>query len=575
MMTAACLSGLWAPNKSSAVSSFERPISPMRPKSPSELYDIPSFGNVSLLHFTDCHAQLLPSYYREPNIHLGIGKEMDSQIPHLVGKHFLERFNIPHRTQQSYALSFLDFPDLAAKYGKTGGFAHLATLVKKLRDSRPGALLLDGGDTWQGSATSLWTKGQDMVDATLLLGVDAMSGHWEFTLGEQRLLEIIENDLKGKIDFLAQNVVDYEFEDTIFRRYVIKEINNVPIAIIGQAFPYMQVAHPKHLVGQWQYGIREMQLQETIDQARKDGAQAVVLLSHNGLDVDLKLARRVSGIDVILGGHTHDAVPIAMPIKNSGGRTIVTNAGTNTKFLTVFDMDIRQGKMRDFRFNLLPIFSNLLKPDPEMEAYIKKVRAPFKEKLSEKLAVTQDLLYRRGTFNGSFDQVILDALMTTQDAQIALSPGFRWGTTLLPGSDITMEDVMAQTAITYPTVTRNEFTGAQLKEILEENADNRFSSNPYLQQGGDMARVGGMQYRLTPQADIGSRIHDMTLNGKPIEAKKKYVVAGWASVNEIEEGQPAWDVVADYLKDIKTVKVTKVNCPNLDAVKGNLGIGKA
>ncbi len=564
LIAAAATTGLWSHNASSAPGQVAKSTT-------NNLYDIPVNGNVSLLHITDTHAQLSPAYYREPHVHLGYGDNQGEQIPYLVGKYFLERFKIPHRTEKAYALTFLDFPELAHRYGKTGGFAYLASLVKQVRAIRPDSLLLDGGDTFQGSATALWTKGQDMVDAIKLLGVDVMTGHWEFTYGMDRLNEILEKDLKGSIDFVAQNVVDNEFEDPVFKPYVIREINNVPVAIIGQAFPYTPIAHPKHLVQNWQFGIREDLLQQNVDKAKAEGAQVIVLLSHNGMDVDLKLASRVTGIDFILGGHTHDAVPEPVVISNPGGKTVVINSGTNGKFLSVLDLNVRNGRLRDYKYRLVPVFANLLEPDPEMEAYIHKVRKPFLDKLNETLAITDDLLYRRGTFNGTFDQLILNALLKSQDAEIALSPGFRWGTTILPGANITMEDVMAQTAITYPHVTRNEMSGERIKYILEDLADNRFSRDPYRQQGGDMVRVGALQYRLNPAGKMGTRISALTLNGKPIQPNKKYVVAGWASVQDDKNTAPVWDVVSDYLRDKKFIMVNDVNQPTLPDLKGNMG----
>ncbi len=564
LIAAAATTGLWSHNASSAPGQVAKSTT-------NNLYDIPVNGNVSLLHITDTHAQLSPAYYREPHVHLGYGDNQGEQIPYLVGKYFLERFKIPHRTEKAYALTFLDFPELAHRYGKTGGFAYLASLVKQVRATRPDSLLLDGGDTFQGSATALWTKGQDMVDAIKLLGVDVMTGHWEFTYGMDRLNEILEKDLKGSIDFVAQNVVDNEFEDPVFKPYVIREINNVPVAIIGQAFPYTPIAHPKHLVQNWQFGIREDLLQQNVDKAKAEGAQVIVLLSHNGMDVDLKLASRVTGIDFILGGHTHDAVPEPVVISNPGGKTVVINSGTNGKFLSVLDLNVRNGRLRDYKYRLVPVFANLLEPDPEMEAYIHKVRKPFLDKLNETLAITDDLLYRRGTFNGTFDQLILNALLKSQDAEIALSPGFRWGTTILPGANITMEDVMAQTAITYPHVTRNEMSGERIKYILEDLADNRFSRDPYRQQGGDMVRVGALQYRLNPAGKMGTRISALTLNGKPIQPNKKYVVAGWASVQDDKNTAPVWDVVSDYLRDKKFIMVNDVNQPTLPDLKGNMG----
>ncbi len=443
-----------------------------------ELYDIPRFGNVSLLHYTDTHAQLLPIYYREPDTHIGTGA-MAGKIPHLVGDYFLDRFNIPRNSPEAYALAYMNFPELAKKYGAMGGYAQMTTLVKQLRASRPGALLLDGGDSWQGSATALWTNAQDMVDASLLMGVDAMTAHWEFTYGMNRVKEVIENDFAGKLDFLAQNVVDYEFEDPIFNPYVIKEINDTRVAIIGQAFPYTPIANPRHLVSDWQFGINEERAQAMVDQARDGGAQVVILLSHNGMDIDLKMASRITGVDAILGGHTHDAIPVALPIKNRSGQTLVINSGSNGKFLSVLDLEVRNGKVRDYHYRLLPVFSNLIEPDRAMEAHIKKVRAPFLHTLNKALAVSDELLYRRGTFTGTFDQLIVDSLLQEKGSEIAFSPGFRWGTNILPGQTITLEDVMSQTAITYPATTVNELTGTNIKELLEDIADNRFNIDPY------------------------------------------------------------------------------------------------
>ena len=572
MMIAASAVGIWTPKNSSAASGMERAPGIINTSLPGDVYNIPKFGNVSLMHFTDCHAQLTPTYYREPDIHIGIGELMKNEVPHLVGKHVLERFNIPKRSNQAYALSFLDFPELAARYGKTGGFAHLATLVKRIRAERPNALLLDGGDTWQGSATSLWTNAQDMVDASLLLGVDVMTGHWEFTYGAERLNEILENDFKGKIDFVAQNVVDLEFEDAVFNDCTIKEINGTQVAIVGQAFPYTPIANPRHFVDGWQFGIQEEQLQRCVNKARDDGAQVVVLLSHNGMDIDLKLANRIRGIDAIMGGHTHDAVPTAVEVRNSGGTTLVINSGTSGKFLSVLDLDVQKGKIKDFKYHLVPVFSNLLEPDPQMSAHIEKVRAPYEDKLKEVLAVNEDILYRRGTFTGTFDQIIVDALMKTLDTQMAFSPGFRWGTTILPGSPITVEDLMSQTAITYPEVRRMNMTGAEIKEVLEDIADNRFNPDPYMQQGGDMVRIGGLNYTIDPTMNKGHRIQEMELNGKRVQANKKYAVGAWAGMEKEQNGQPIWDVVGNYLRDKKVVKAVNLNTPKIKNVADNKGV---
>ncbi|MEO5701618.1 MAG: thiosulfohydrolase SoxB [Casimicrobiaceae bacterium] len=541
-----------------------------------KLYDaVTPFGNVSLLHFTDCHAQLLPVYFREPSVNIGIG-EAAARPPHLVGEAFLKHFGIAPGTPEAYAFTYLDFERAAQTYGQVGGFAHLATLVKKMRASRPGALLLDGGDTWQGSATALWTKGQDMIDAQKLLGVEIMTGHWEFTLGADRVKEVVDKDFAGKIDFIAQNVKTADFGDQVFPPHVMRTINGVPVAIIGQAFPYTPIANPRYFVAEWTFGIQDENLQTVIDTVRGKGVQVVVLLSHNGMDVDLKLAGRMRGLDVILGGHTHDGVPQPVPVKNPGGTTLVTNAGSNGKFLAVLDLDVRGGRVADVRYRLLPVFSRFLPADAAMAAHVAKVRAPYLAKLDEKLAVTEALLYRRGNFNGTFDQVILDALMAEKDAEIAFSPGFRWGTSLLPGQAITFDHLMDQTAITYPYVTLSEINGAMIKTILEDVADNLFNPDPYYQQGGDMVRVGGLQYTIDPRADMGGRITAMTLRGKAIDPSKIYKVAGWAPVSaeaRAAGGEPVWDVIARYLRAQKTIRPRPLNLPVIIGMEGNPGIG--
>ncbi len=535
------------------------------------MYDIAAFGNVSLLHFTDCHAQLLPVYFREPSVNLGVA-DAQGRAPHLVGERLLKEFGIRPDTPQAHAFTYLDFEEAARTYGKVGGFAHLATLVKRLKSSRPGALLLDGGDTWQGSATALWSKGQDMVDACKLLGVDVMTGHWEFTYGAARVEEIIARDLKGHVDFVAQNVRTTDFEDPVFASHTLRTINGVPVAIIGQAFPYTPIANPRYLVPEWSFGIQDQRLQEIVDEVRAKGAQVVVLLSHNGMDVDLQLATRVTGIDAILGGHTHDGVPQPVKMRNAAGTTLVTNAGSNGKFLGVLDFDVKGGKVADFRYRLLPVFSNLLPPDAQMQSLIDGVRAPHRARLEETLAVTEGLLYRRGNFNGTFDQLILDALMEVKDAQIAFSPGFRWGTTLLPGQPITREHLMDQTAITYPYTTVNELSGEMIRTILEDVADNLFNPDPYYQQGGDMVRVGGMTYACTPGEKAGSRISDMRLNGVPIDASRTYRVAGWAPVAEGATGEPIWEVVEGWLAARRTIAPRRPNQPRLIGVQGNPGM---
>jgi sulfur-oxidizing protein SoxB len=557
-------------------------------RQPSDLYEVPKFGNVSILHITDVHAQLNPIYFREPNVNLGIGSAL-GKAPHLVGQALLKHFGIPVGGIEAHAFTYLDFDKAATQYGKVGGFAHLKTLVKRVRDSRgPGnSLLLDGGDTWQGSGTAYWTRGRDMVGACNLLGVDVMTGHWEFTYLDK---EVIANIGEFKGDFVAQNVrvkddamFDYKFQDfpgfnadagLAFKPYTIKTVGGARVAVIGQAFPYTPIANPQRFIPDWTFGINDADMQKVVDQVRsKEKPDVVVVISHNGMDVDLKMAERVSGIDAIFGGHTHDGVPAPTVVKNAGGQTLVTNAGSNGKFLGVMDLDVKDGKVRDFRYRLLPVFSNLLPADAEMQAYITQVRAPYKDKLEVKLATAEELLYRRGNFNGTFDQVICDALRVVNDAQVSLSPGFRWGTTVLPGQDITMDHVMDQTCITYPETYRREMTGEEIKTILEDVCDNLFNKDPYYQQGGDMVRVGGLDYVCDPLADAGKRISAMTLDdGTPVDAAKKYVVAGWATVGAQSPGEPIWDTVAKYLKSQGTVKIKKLNTPKLVNVAGNPGI---
>lgn len=539
-----------------------------------KFYDLPKFGNIHFLHFTDCHAQLLPIYFREPNVNLGIGTQ-EGKTPHLVGEYFLKANGIAPGTRDAHAFTYLDYVAAAQNYGKMGGFAHMATLVKQMKANRPGALLLDGGDTWQGSGTALWTNGQDMVDAALALGVDVMTPHWEMTLGEKRVMEIVNGDFKGKVSFIAQNIKTADFGDMVFNPYVMKVQNGIQVAIIGQAFPYTPIANPRYFTPDWTFGIQEENMQKTIDEVRSKGAKVVVLLSHNGMDVDLKMASRVRGLDAILGGHTHDGVPIPVKVKNAGGITLVTNAGSNSKFLGVLDFDVKGGKPVDFRYKLLPIFSNMITADPTMSKLITKVRAPYETKLNEKLATTEGLLYRRGNFNGSFDQLILDGLMAQKNAEIAFSPGFRWGTSLLPGQAITRENLLDQTAITYPYSTVTSMSGETIKTILEDVADNLFNPDPYYQQGGDMVRVGGMQYTIDPTQTAGKRITDMRLNGKSIEASKTYKVAGWAPVSEEAKnagGEPIWDVIERHLRDVKVVKAVKLNEPIIKGVTNNPGM---
>lgn len=528
------------------------------------VYDFERFGNARILHMTDTHAQLQPVLFREPSVNIGVGS-MAGQPPHLVGRNFLERFQVKPDSADAYAFTCLDFEKSAARFGKLGGFAHLKTLIDRLRsDVGPGnSTLLDGGDLWQGSGLANAMQGADMVEAANLLGIEAMTGHWEFTYGEKVLRA---NLAKFKGEFLAQNVFLTEeaaFNDApafdqasgrVFKPYVIKEIGGHRVAVIGQAFPYVPIAHPKRFTPDWTFGIRDDELQKLVYALRgNEKIDAIVLLSHNGMDVDLKLASRVSGIDVILGGHTHDAVPQPIRVNNAGGVTLVTNAGSNGKFLGVLDLDLAKGKLRDVRYRLLPVFAELLRPDAEMQALIERLRAPHASRFNEKIATASQLLYRRGNFNGSVDTLLCDALRQQLDAEIALSPGFRWGTSVLPGQAVTMEDVLAETATTYSEVYAQSMTGEQIKSILEDVCDNLFNTDPYYQQGGDMVRVGGLAYTCAPTESVGNRITDLKLhNGRALEASKAYKVAGWASVNE-QKGEPVWDVFAKHLRSGKSL----------------------
>jgi len=549
------------------------------------LYDIGRFGNARVLHMTDTHAQLLPVYFREPSVNIGIGT-MEGRPPHLVGRAFLEHFGIKPGGRASYAFTFLDFQEAAHRYGRMGGFAHLKTLIDRLRDGAGAgnSVLLDGGDLWQGSGLANVVQGADMIEVANLLGIEAMTGHWEFTYGEK----ILRQNLKRfKGEFLAQNVFltdEAAFNDApafdsasgrVFKPATIKEVGGHRIGIVGQAMPYVPIAHPKRFVPDWTFGIRDAELQKVVDGLRRhDQVDAVLLLSHNGMDVDLKLASRVSGIDVILGGHTHDAVPQPSVVANPGGKTLVTNAGSSGKFLAVLDLELGKGSVKNVRYHLLPIFAKLLPADRGTQALIDRLRAPYADKFGEKLATADELLYRRGNFIGPMDQVICDALRQELDAQIALSPGFRFGATVLAGGPITMEDLLTETAITYPQTYVQDMTGSQIKAIMEDIVDNLFNPDPYYQQGGDMVRVGGMNYACAPGESIGNRISEMSLDdGTLIEADKSYRVAGWASVNP-QEGKPVTEIVAKSLREKKVVRFGRVNRVTLKGGAHNPGFAE-
>jgi sulfur-oxidizing protein SoxB len=518
--------------------------------SEAELLKFDALGNVTLLHVADIHGQLMPVYFREPSVNLGVG-EAKGLPPHLTGSDFLKRFGIPAKSAAAYAMSSENFSSLAKSYGRIGGLDRLATVVKRIRAERGDKVLfLDGGDTWQGSLGANRSLGQDMVDCMALLKPDAMTGHWEFTYGEARVKELI----KGLgFPFLALNIRDTEWNEPAFEPMKMFERGGVKVAVLGQAFPYTPVANPRWLMPKWEFGIREEDVRAHFEKARKAGAQLVVLLSHNGFDVDRKLAARVPGIDVILTSHTHDALPEAVKV----GDTLLIASGSAGKFVSRLDLDVQNGAVRGFRYKLIPLFADVIKPDAEMAATIAKARAPHAKELARVVGHSEQLLYRRGNFNGTFDDLICAALLKERDAELVLSPGFRFGTSVLPGSAITVEDIHNATAITYPQVYRLAMTGERLKDILEDVADNLFNPDPYYQQGGDMVRCGGLGYAIDVGKPIGQRISAMThlKTGKPIEPAKEYTVAGWASVNEGTQGPPVWDLVERYVAAEKTVRI--------------------
>ena len=512
-------------------------------------------GQVTLLHMADVHAQLRPLWFREPLVNIGVG-EAAGLAPHLTGSDMLKAYGLADGSLDAYMLTPLDFEAMARSYGRVGGMDRMATLVKAIRDSRGAGrvLFLDGGDLLQGSYTALATKGADMVTVAEQLGVEATTGHWEFTLGADRIAELYgSHDRKGsaKMAFLAGNVVDTDFEEPVFGSTKFFEKGGVTIAVIGQAFPYTPIANPRWMMPKWSFGIREETLRRHVKSARAKGADIVVLLSHNGFDVDRKLASRVKGLDVILTGHTHDALPAPVKV----GNTLLVASGSHGKFLSRLDLEVKGSRVTDYRYALIPVLADAIDPDPVMTAVIDRIRAPYREMLGTALAHTDALLYRRGNFNGTLDDLICDAMLEVRHADICLSPGFRWGPTLLPGEAITWEDIYDATAITYPNCYVTRMSGETLKAVLEDVADNLFNPDPYYQQGGDMVRVGGMSYAIAPAAAMGSRISDMRLepSGKPIEAGQTYRVAGWGSINPHIDGPPIWDVLAEYLKQHQTV----------------------
>ena len=518
--------------------------------SQGDLLDFQTFGNVTLIHITDLHAQLKPVYYREAGINIGVG-DASGLPPHLTGTDFLKAYGVSPGTPSSYALSSADFSALAKTYGRVGGLDRAATVIKAIRADRPDALLLDGGDTWQGSYTALKTGGQDMVDAMNTLGVEAMTGHWEFTLGIDRVRDIIDNELN--FPFLGANIFDTEWDERAFEPYQFFVRGGVNIAVIGQAFPYTPIANPAWMFPELSFGVREENMAKLIAEVRQKGAGLVVLLSHNGFDVDRKLAANVPGIDVILTGHSHDVLPEPVIV----GTTLLIASGSHGKFVTRLDLDVDGGQVKGFAHRLIPVFADVIEPDPHMADLIQTSRAPFESELSEVLGQTETALYRRGNFNGTWDDLICQSLLQERQADIALSPGFRWGPSLVPGDDITREDLFNVTSMSYPNAYRTEMTGEYLHTVLEDVADNLFNPDPYYQQGGDMVRVGGMQYTIDITKPRGKRISNMTLakTGASVDPSSTYIVAGWASVAEFTEGPPIWDVVEAYIRTQKSIHV--------------------
>ena len=524
------------------------------PSAADRLLEFPPLGNVTLLHLTDSHATLQPVFFREPDTLLGVGDER-GKPPYLTGMEFLRAYHVAPGTAAAYALSAVDFTTLAARYGRMGGYAHLATLIKRIRAERSGrTILLDGGDALQGSATALWSRGEDMLRATNQLGVEVFTAHWEFAYGIDRVKELFgDRERPGRFrgDFLAQNVAETGWDEPVFRPYTIREAGGVRVGIIGQAFPYTPVSHPRRFVPDLTFGIRDDRIQALADELREaKKVDVVVLLSHNGVGVDMKLASRVTGVDVILGGHTHDGLPAPLRV----GRTLIVNSGSHGKFLSRLDLDVRNGRIVDHRYRLLPVLSRVVPEDPDMARLIREIRAPHETKLGERLAVSESLLYRRGNFNGTFDELILDALLKRADAQVAFSPGFRWGITIVPGQAITLEDVYSHTALTYPNTWVRQMSGAEIHRMMEDVADNLFHPDPYYRQGGDMVRMGGLTYAIEPGKPMGRRIRDIRVAGQPLDPGRDYKATGWASIGEAD-GPPAWDVVADHLRRIKRVKL--------------------
>jgi len=522
---------------------------------PDRLLGFEPLGNVTLLHMTDPHATLLPVYYREPDTLIGVGDEA-GRPPYLTGEAFLKAYGLTRGSAEAYAMTCLDFAALAARYGRMGGYAHVATLVMRVRAERPGkTILLDGGDTLQGSATALWTRGEDMVRAMNLLGVEVFTPHWEFTHGIDRVKELFgDRESRGLFtgDFVCHNCKELNWDEPVFHPYTIREVGGVKVGVIGQGFPYVPISHPQRFVPNLTFGIQEAQAQRLVNELRRDKkVDCVVVLSHNGVSADLKMAGRVHGIDVILGGHTHDGLPRPILV----GTTLVINSGAHGKFLSRLDLDVKAGAVTGYRYKLIPVLSTHVPEDPDMARLIREIRAPWEAQLAERLAVSETLLYRRGNFNGSFDEVLLDALLKRFDAQVALSPGFRWGVTIVPGQTITLEDVYAHTALTYPNTLVRDLTGAEIRQVMEDVADNLFHPDPYLRQGGDMVRVGGLSYTIEPGKPMGRRISDIRVGGRPMSPDRRYRTAGWASSGPEAPGPPAYDVVAEHLRGLKRVRL--------------------
>jgi S-sulfosulfanyl-L-cysteine sulfohydrolase len=535
------------------------------------MYAPAKFGDVSLIHLADRHAQLLPQYYREPSARVGVGQGRN-EPPFLVGEHLLERFRVMPSTPHAHALTHLRFEDAAVVYGKVGGVAHLATVVNQLRATRPDALLLDSGDSWVGSGLAEWTQGRDGAEVSRLLGVDAMTGDWEFALGADQLKMLLAGEAKGRTSFLAQNVRERGGGARPFRPHSIYFVGGHPVGVIGLAYPHIGRYGVKNFVPDWEFGLDEPGLQASVDSVRARGVRLVVLMSHAGLPADLKLAKRLRGVDVILSGHSHDPMPQPFVVRGQSNQTLVVSGGAHGKFLGLLDLRMGDSGVLDYRYSLLPIFSRLIKPDAEMAAAVDRLRQPYAARLDETLAITEGALYRRDTFKGPFDQLVLDILRSTTKAEIAIGPGYRFGATLLPGDAITWQHILDYTA-GERGYCEEELSGAEIRNRLEAWSDEVFNPDPYEQSGEDMVRTAGLDFECDPAADHGRRIRRAFVGKQSLEDGRRYKVVSWGVRSLAATGtQSVAGVVADYLRRAKNIAAIEPTMPRMIGREGNLGI---